>query len=281
MPLTPCQLQRTLARVLPRGQLVDQDAEDGRRTPLRIVDQFEPCRAILPHSALALTVWLPARRPEAAGVIGYHGFEIRTRCVVEPYRSNDAGRRDVNSNGLSASELVSGERHHRVIRRTPLDARREQFTKIDPGSVALDVPEDRAGAIERSVRIRSRLAAATDVRPPCAHELEAPPCPRRRFDWYREWVYYERFLPRSRWESALPAADFELVFVRPSRSVSDALDAASDEVSFPGARRCDNALPAPLFESSPVAGSRSVFDAFDAAFDPVCLPFGMVASVVG
>jgi hypothetical protein len=82
---------------------------------------------------------------------------------------------------------------------------------------------------------------------------------------------YRDFSPDSFWDSALAAADLELSLVRPSRSVSDALLAAADEVSLPGAWRCDMALPAAESELSPVASSRNVFDEFDAALEPVSL----------
>lgn len=82
---------------------------------------------------------------------------------------------------------------------------------------------------------------------------------------------YQDFLADSFCDSALAAADLELSLVRPSRNVSDALLAAADEVSLPGAWRCDMALPAAEFELSPVASSRNVFDEFDAALEPVSL----------
>jgi hypothetical protein len=67
------------------------------------------------------------------------------------------------------------------------------------------------------------------------------------------------------WVSALPAADFESLEVRPSRSVFDAAFAAADDVVFSGALRWDSALPAADLEALPVEELDRVFDPLRAA----------------
>ncbi len=79
-------------------------------------------------------------------------------------------------------------------------------------------------------------------------------------------------------ERALPAADFEVLLVRPSRRVLEAAFAAVDEVVFLGAFVCDSALPAAFFEVELVELLRSVFEALDAAFLLVTLDFAMQTS---
>lgn len=73
--------------------------------------------------------------------------------------------------------------------------------------------------------------------------------------------------------SALPAADFDVLLVRPSRSIFDAADAALGDVTFLGALRCDNALPPAVFDFCPVDLLRSVLDALLAALAPVVFRF--------
>jgi hypothetical protein len=76
--------------------------------------------------------------------------------------------------------------------------------------------------------------------------------------------------PFSLCDRALPAAERDLLDVRPSRSVDDAFFPAPRDVSFFGVCRCESALPAELldFEADPLF--RRVLDALDAAFLPVC-----------
>lgn len=76
---------------------------------------------------------------------------------------------------------------------------------------------------------------------------------------------YFFFLGRA-WDSALPAADFELALVRPSRSTLDAALAAVEEVTFLGALVCESALPPAVLEVLLVLLLAIVFDAADAAF---------------
>ena len=71
------------------------------------------------------------------------------------------------------------------------------------------------------------------------------------------------------WASALPAADFDVLLVRPSRRVADAFFATFFDVVRLGALRCDSALPADDFDFVDVLRSRSVLDALPAAFLPV------------
>ena len=77
-------------------------------------------------------------------------------------------------------------------------------------------------------------------------------------------------------ESALPAADLEVLLVRPSRSVFDAADAALLEVTFFGAFRCDSALPAEDFDVRPVDFPRNVLEALLAAGFLVVLLFAIL-----
>ena len=78
--------------------------------------------------------------------------------------------------------------------------------------------------------------------------------------------------------SALPAADFDDLLVRPSRSTFDAALAARAEVCFLGAFRCDKALPPADFDAVPVALLRIVFDAAFAAFPLVTFRLVMLIS---
>ena len=66
-------------------------------------------------------------------------------------------------------------------------------------------------------------------------------------------------------DNALPAADFEVLLVRPSRRVWEAALAAFLPVCLAGAFRCDIALPAADFEALPVDVLVSVFEALLAA----------------
>jgi hypothetical protein len=71
-------------------------------------------------------------------------------------------------------------------------------------------------------------------------------------------------------ESALPAPDFDMRLVRPSRSVFEAFFAAAEDV-FLFVLRCERALPAALFDFADVLRLLMVHDAFDAALERVCL----------
>ena len=81
--------------------------------------------------------------------------------------------------------------------------------------------------------------------------------------------FFAFFLPFC--ASALPAADFDVALVRPSRRVLDAFFATAADVFRFGDFRCDRALPAALFDFGEVERLFSVLDAFVAAFFPVCL----------
>ena len=64
--------------------------------------------------------------------------------------------------------------------------------------------------------------------------------------------------------SAEPAADFDAAPVRPSRSVFDAAEAATGDVTFFGAT-CDKALPEAVLDALAVLGLEMVFEAAFAA----------------
>ena len=66
-------------------------------------------------------------------------------------------------------------------------------------------------------------------------------------------------------DKALPAADLEVLLVRPSRRVVEAAEAAGLLVCLAGVLRWDIALPAADFEDLPVDLVVSVFDALLAA----------------
>ena len=68
--------------------------------------------------------------------------------------------------------------------------------------------------------------------------------------------------------SALAAADFESLLVRPSLRIFDAAEASDSDIVFFGALICDNALPAAVFVLVPDSGFFNAFDALDAAFPP-------------
>jgi hypothetical protein len=72
-------------------------------------------------------------------------------------------------------------------------------------------------------------------------------------------------------ESALPAADFDALLVRPSLSVFDAAVAASLDVDFDGAFVCERALPAADFDFALVDLLERVSEALEAAVLPVTL----------
>ena len=80
-------------------------------------------------------------------------------------------------------------------------------------------------------------------------------------------IYYLRFF--AFWAKALPAADFEVFEVRPSRNVLDAAFAAFVEVCFLGALRWERALPAEDLDFELVDLLVSVLEAALAAFLPV------------
>ena len=77
-------------------------------------------------------------------------------------------------------------------------------------------------------------------------------------------------------DSALPAADFDVLLVRLSFRVFDAALATLSDVCFFGAFRCDSALPAAVFDFDAVDLLFKVFDALlaaciDRAYGVVCL----------
>jgi hypothetical protein len=78
--------------------------------------------------------------------------------------------------------------------------------------------------------------------------------------------------------SALPAAAFECLPVRPSLSVFDAADAALAEVCFFGALVCERALPAAAFDLPAVELLLRTFDAALEARLPVTFPFAICPS---
>lgn len=79
--------------------------------------------------------------------------------------------------------------------------------------------------------------------------------------------------------SALPAADFELSLVRPSRNVFEAALAAVADVSFLGALVCERALPAAVLDALLVDLSFRVFEALDAEVLPVTFLFVTVTPI--
>lgn len=79
--------------------------------------------------------------------------------------------------------------------------------------------------------------------------------------------------------NALPAADLDVLEVRPSLSVCEAAVAARGDVCLGGALRCDRALPAAVFEVAPVDLFVSVFEAARAAgFEVTFVFFAMKIS---
>lgn len=86
---------------------------------------------------------------------------------------------------------------------------------------------------------------------------------------------YLFFLPDGRWEMALPAADFDVLLVRPSLRTDEAALAAFFEVTFFGLFVWDKALPAEVFDFAPVDLLLSVEDAFFAALGLVTLDFAI------
>lgn len=76
-------------------------------------------------------------------------------------------------------------------------------------------------------------------------------------------VFLEDFTVRC--ESALPAADLDVLLVRASRRTFDAALAAFFDVTLVGALRWDRALPPAVFDFAPVDFARSVFEAAVAA----------------
>ena len=78
----------------------------------------------------------------------------------------------------------------------------------------------------------------------------------------------------------LPAADFDVLLVRPSRKVLDAADAAFDEVSLFGVPVCERALPAEDFEDFPVDLLVNVLEALLEAPLPVVFLFIVNPSII-
>ena len=81
--------------------------------------------------------------------------------------------------------------------------------------------------------------------------------------------------------SAEPAADLESLLVRPSLKVLDAAFAAAADVSLLGALRWESALPAADFDAFPVDGLDSVFEALRAAGFEVTSFFATMISLRG
>ena len=81
-------------------------------------------------------------------------------------------------------------------------------------------------------------------------------------------------------DKALPAADLDFLFVRPSRRTFDAALAAFVDVTF-CVLRCDSALPAADFEALPTPPEVRVFEAFDAALPDVILPAILLSLLLG
>jgi hypothetical protein len=86
---------------------------------------------------------------------------------------------------------------------------------------------------------------------------------------------YFFFLEPGRWESALAAADFDALLLRPSRSTLDALEAAFFEVTLE-VLLCDIAEPAADFDALPVELPLRVVEALVAALFPVRLFRAMI-----
>jgi hypothetical protein len=78
-------------------------------------------------------------------------------------------------------------------------------------------------------------------------------------------------LGRAACDSALPAADFDVDEVRPSRKTLDAAVAAFFDVVSVLDLLCVNVLPAAIFDAFPVSGERNVLEAALAAAGPVFL----------
>lgn len=78
-----------------------------------------------------------------------------------------------------------------------------------------------------------------------------------------------------RWESALPAADFEVLLVRLSLRTDEAALAAVLDVTLRGAFVWESALPAAVLDLLPVDLFLRVEDAFFAALGLVTLDFGI------
>jgi len=70
---------------------------------------------------------------------------------------------------------------------------------------------------------------------------------------FLSWLYAYWFLFQEVLERVLSAADFDGFLVRPSRSVSEAAEAAFGDFCFFGAPVCDRALTEADFEDLPVA----------------------------
>lgn len=81
-----------------------------------------------------------------------------------------------------------------------------------------------------------------------------------------------------RWDSALAAADFDCLLVRPSRRTPEAAVAALLEVVFDGAFLCERALPAAALDVLEVALLFNVPEALRAAERPVTLVRAIVCS---
>lgn len=79
------------------------------------------------------------------------------------------------------------------------------------------------------------------------------------------------FLEEGFCDRALPAADFDVLLVRPSRRTWDAALAAFGDVTFV-VFRCDKALPAADLDALPVTPDFNVFEALEAALPDVFFP---------
>ena len=79
-------------------------------------------------------------------------------------------------------------------------------------------------------------------------------------------------------DSALAAADFEALLVRPSVRTLDATLATFAEVALFGAWTWDNALAAAVLDLEPVLAELSVLEAAEAAFVPVVFVLAILPS---
>ena len=79
-------------------------------------------------------------------------------------------------------------------------------------------------------------------------------------------------------DSVLPAEDFDFLLVRPSRRTAEAELAALLEVTLFGAFVWESALPAAVFDLAPVFLLRSVLDALLAALGLVTFDFVIFCS---
>jgi hypothetical protein len=87
-------------------------------------------------------------------------------------------------------------------------------------------------------------------------------------------------LPDGLWERALPAPDFDVLLVLPSRKTLEAELAAFPDVTFFGALVWERALPEAVFDFFPVFLLLRVLEALLAALGRVTLDFAIFWSPI-